>query len=79
MNRFRLTPVAKVLCLLIVVAIIGTGVFFGFKNGVIKNDLVENETSSSSTSQSSTNTVNTIAGSPADSDAINLSLDEWIG
>lgn len=80
MSRFRLTPAAKIICLLVVVAVIGTGVFFGFKNGMIKNDLGDKKpiTSSSPVSaSSSTEKENTSVTN--DSSAINLSLDEWIG
>lgn len=80
MSRFRLTPAAKIICLLVVVAVIGTGVFFGFKNGMIKNDLGDKKpiTSSSPVSTSSSTDKEDTAVTN-DSNTINLSLDEWIG
>ena len=81
MSRFRLTPAAKVICLLVVVALIGTGVFFGFKNGAIKNDLADKSASSSSTSASPVSSDSKTDDSvlSESDDTINLSLDEWIG
>lgn len=80
MSRFRLTPAAKIICLLVVVAVIGTGVFFGFKNGMIKNDLGDKKptTSSSPISASSSSEKEDVANTD-DVSTINLSLDEWIG
>ena len=39
MRRFRLTKGAKVLILILVIALIGGGIFMGLKTGVVKNDL----------------------------------------
>ena len=79
MNRFRLTPVAKVLCLIIVLAIIGGGVFAGFKSGFIKNDFDKKPITSSSPVSASSSTEKEDTSVTNDSSAINLSLDEWIG
>lgn len=67
MKRFRLTKGAKVLILVLVVAIIGGGIFTGLKTGIVKNDLKPDADG---------NVINT---NKASADTINLSLDEWIG
>ena len=80
MNRFRLTPVAKVLCLIIVLAIIGGGVFAGFKSGFIKNDFNKKLTTTTTVASSSTSDGSSTKNDTEDDDStINLSLDEWIG
>ena len=67
MKRFRLTKGAKVLILILVIALIGGGIFMGLKTGVVKNDLKPDADG---------NVINT---SKESADTINLSLDEWIG
>ena len=39
MKRFRLTKGAKILIMILVIALIGGGIFMGLKTGVVKNDL----------------------------------------
>lgn len=67
MKRFRLTKGAKILILILVIALIGGGIFMGLKTGVVKNDLKPDADG---------NVINT---SKESSETINLSLDEWIG
>lgn len=67
MKRFRLTKGAKILILMLVIALIGGGIFMGLKTGVVKNDLKPDADG---------NVINT---SKSSADTINLSLDEWIG
>ena len=67
MKRFRLTKGAKVLILILVIALISGGIFMGLKTGVVKNDLKPDADG---------NVINT---SKESSETINLSLDEWIG
>ena len=67
MKRFRLTKGAKILILVLVIAILGGGIFIGLKSGVVKNDLKPDADG---------NVINT---SKETADTINLSLDEWIG
>lgn len=69
MKRFRLTTGAKVLIFVIIITLVGTGVFFGVKNGHIKNDLKP-------VYDDNGNVMNTDKSSNS---TINLSLDEWIG
>ena len=67
MKRFRLTKGAKILIMILVIALIGGGIFMGLKTGVVKNDLKPDADG---------NVINTTKESV---DTINLSLDEWIG
>ena len=67
MKRFRLTKSAKILILILIVAVVGGGIFMGLKTGVVKNDLKPDADG---------NVINT---SKESNDTINLSLDEWIG
>ena len=67
MKRFRLTKGAKILIMVLVIALIGGGIFMGLKTGVVKNDLKPDVDG---------NVINTAKES---ADTINLSLDEWIG
>ena len=67
MRRFRLTKGAKILIMVLVIALIGGGLFMGLKTGVVKNDLKPDADG---------NVINTTKES---ADTINLSLDEWIG
>lgn len=77
MKRFRLTKAAKVLIMLLVVALLGTGVFAGVKTGLVstgkdkgkdKDVVVDYDENG--------NVMNT---DKTDDATINLSLDEWIG
>lgn len=82
MSRFRLTPIAKILCVLIALAIICGGLFAGFKFGLIKNDFNKSKkeqavTTASSAATSDNGSVTT--NGENDGSTINLSLDEWIG
>ena len=77
MKRFRLTPAAKILCLVLVLAI---AVFAVFKSGIIENDLATKPAASadavSTTTKNDSKPANNIT---KDDGVINLSLDEWIG
>ena len=85
-KRFRLTKAAKILIAIIVMALIGGGVYFGMKTGLIKNskkkpvDIVS-ETKAMQTSESveADDDGNVINTDKDDDKTINLSLDEWIG
>ena len=66
-KRFRLTKGAKVLIFILIVGILGGGVFAGLKSGIVKNDIPTDDNG---------NVINT---EKTTADTINLSLDEWIG
>ena len=89
-KRFRLTKASKILIMILVIALIGGGVFAGLKKGFIKT---KSTVAVDSTDDS--NTTNTAKGTKTDTSSdsnkkddvkktdddgtINLSLDEWIG
>lgn len=88
-RRFRLTKTAKILIMVLIIALVGGGVFAGVKTGFIKtSDKTDNETVV--TDNNSTNNdvvVNTTTNNTnsdknktdVSDDTINISLDEWIG
>lgn len=89
-SRFKLTKTAKVLIFILILAVIGGGVFAGVKTGFIKTSkdvTSDNEESSIadifSESEDSSETVaddgSVINTDKTDETTINLSLDEWIG
>ena len=82
-KRFKLTKTAKVLLMLLFVAIIGGGILAGIKTGVIKTKTAAAKTESTSQKKGDaavpdedSNVINT---DKTDEKTINLSLDEWIG
>ena len=77
-KRFRLTKASKILIMVLVIALIGGGVFAGVKTGFIKT---KNGTSVSDTGNKVTGTTSSSSNKKkTNSDGtINLSLDEWIG
>lgn len=92
-KRFRLTKAAKILIMVLIVALIGGGIFAGVQTGVIqtKKDksttsetVAKTETTSNNEDVDKKNIVKqteTKKDEPktADDNAINVSLDEWIG
>lgn len=87
-KRFRLTKTAKILLFVIIVALIGGGVFLGVKGGLIKTSgdkesgVVEENTKSDVKDTESSlvnNDGNVINTEKDDNKTINISLDEWIG
>lgn len=72
MKRWKLTPAAKFLILLIVVALVGSGVYFGFIKG--NNSKKEDKKVSLLDKLPSSD-----KKTDASDDTINLSLDEWVG
>lgn len=83
-KRFRLTKASKILIMILIVALIGGGVFAGLKTGFIKtkNDtktdsvVIDNDTNSNVNTSAE---VKTDANKTDSDGTINLSLDEWIG
>lgn len=88
-GRFRLTKTAKVLLMLVIVAVLGGGVFIGIKSGLVKTDSdkkdanVSAEESVSSkdtkTDSQSTNETKESSIDVTNSNEITLSIDEWVG
>ena len=77
MKRFRLTKAAKILIMVLVVALLGGGVFAGLKTGLITTDKNKDKTNSVALDYDENGNVMTI--DKKDKATINLSLDEWIG
>lgn len=85
-KRFRLTKTAKIMIFVVIIALLGGGVFAGLKTGLVKtNSKVDQkvEASSSDTNNKvsvSTENNTTDANNKSDNtNVINLSLDEWVG
>lgn len=88
-KRFRLTKAAKIMVFMLIIALLGGGVFVGLKTGFIKakdkinketvatedkrNDKIESNSGSANNMLSGMNDTNVL------DDTINISLDEWIG
>lgn len=85
-KRFRLTKTAKIMIFILIIALLGGGVFAGLKTGLVKTDSKsEQEVKMSNPSVDSEAEV---SDKKADSNSenksentntINLSLDEWVG
>lgn len=90
MRRFRLTKAAKILIMVLVLALTGGGVFAGLKTGIIKTstesekvetniDITEDETLLVTDAPTYDENGNVMNIEKTDDNTINLSLDEWIG
>lgn len=83
MQRFRLTKAAKILIMIIVVVLIGSGIFAGVKTGIVKTS--KDKTKTDVVNDISKNTENSdpdmvlTKDTTGDDATINLSLDEWVG
>lgn len=85
-RRFRLTKASKILIFILVVALLGGGVFAGLKTGVVKTNSDKKESvSENKNDYNDNNTIsadedgNVINTDRSDDKTINISLDEWIG
>lgn len=91
-KRFRLTKAAKILIMVLIVALIGGGIFAGVQTGMIqtkKNKSVSGATTSETVAKTEAtsdnedddkkNTVKKEEAKTDDDNVINVSLDEWIG
>ena len=91
-KRFRLTKAAKILIMVLIVALIGGGIFAGVQTGMIqtkKDKSVSGTTTSETVAKTEAasdnedvdkkNTVKKEEAKTADDNVINVSLDEWIG
>lgn len=94
MKRFRLTKAAKILIMLVVIVLIGGGLFAGIKTGLVttsenKTDKVKTKTDNKTAKTDEVNVTdvvvdyddngNVMTTDKTDEATINLSLDEWIG
>ena len=91
-KRFRLTKAAKILIMILIVALLGGGIFPGTQTGMIqtKKDksvsgtttsetVAKTESTSNNEDDDKKNTVKKDEAKTADDNVINVSLDEWIG
>lgn len=69
-KRFRLTTPAKILLMVLIVALVGGGIFAGVKTGHVKTKNAQDMVDSDG---------NVLNFDKESKDTINLSLDEWIG
>lgn len=85
-KRFRLTKTAKIMIFVLIIALLGGGVFAGLKTGLVKTNSKSDqkvETSSNSVDSNvdtSNKEITTNTNSKSETtNVINLSLDEWVG
>lgn len=85
-RRFRLTKAAKVLIMILIIALIGGGVVLGLKTGFIKHSKKETTKTENTSKQpemaapvAADDDGNVINTDKVDDKTINVSLDEWIG
>lgn len=79
MKRFRLTKAAKILIVLLVVAMAFGGVAWGVNSGLIKTSKQEKPGANTNNGAIADEDGNVINTDKTDAATINLSLDEWIG
>ena len=88
MRRFKLTKAAKILIMVLVLALVGGGVFAGVKTGLVTidgKDKANVETNNDKSNKKDTASLDydengNVMNLDKETDAtINLSLDEWIG
>lgn len=85
-KRFRLTKTAKIMIFVLIIALLGGGVFAGLKTGLVKTGNKSEQEAEKSNSSVNSNvdtsnketTTNTNNKSET-TNIINLSLDEWVG
>lgn len=84
-RRFRLTKASKILIMVLIVALIGGGIFAGLQTGVVqtkKGKVGFSATTSQTTAKNGDNSASNIStkkNKTTSDDTINLSLDEWVG
>lgn len=85
-KRFRLTKTAKIIIFVLILALLGGGVFAGIKTGLVKTDGKNDSNTVTVSSESgagqntSTNHENTETNNKNNNtNVINLSIDEWVG
>ena len=85
-KRFRLTKASKILIFIVIIVLLGGGVFAGLKTGLVKTDSKTDqkvETSgtdvNNGTDTVKTEDINKENDKSDSTNVINLSLDEWVG
>lgn len=85
-KRFRLTKTAKIMIFIVIIALLGGGVFAGLKTGLVKTNTKADQKVEAPTSDTD-NKVNVsdkkdttnVNNNGSNTNVINLSLDEWVG
>lgn len=85
-KRFRLTKTAKIMIFVLIVALLGGGVFVGLKTGLVKTNSKSDQKAETSSSSVDSNVDTSDRGTTTNTNnkskttnVINLSLDEWVG
>ena len=73
-KRFRLTKTAKIMIFVLIIALLGGGVFAGLKTGIVKTGKSPDRKTDTLNKIDKTNT-----NHKKSTNVINLSLDEWVG
>lgn len=78
-KRFRLTKTAKILIMVLVVALVGGGLFAGVKTGIVKTGDKTTVADDNKNNVTTNNTSSNKNDVDVSDDTINISVDEWIG
>lgn len=85
-KRFRLTKTAKIMIFVLIIALLGGGVFVGLKTGLVKTDSksekeveMSNPSVDSEVEVSDKKVDSNSENKSENTNTINLSLDEWVG
>lgn len=80
-GTIRLTLFSKILILLIILGLLGGGIYAGLSSGIIKkkDKTPEQATIEKNVKQSEKNTTTSSSNSTDETNIINLSIDEWVG
>lgn len=78
-KRFKLTKAARVIILVLILAIIGGGGYWAFSSGLIKTDKKTEASNNQNTSAEKNEDANIVKTGSSNTTEINLSLDEWTG
>lgn len=85
-KRFRLTKTAKIMIFIVIIALLGGGVFAGLKTGLVKTNTKADQKVEAPTSDTDNNVnvsdkkdTTNVNNNGSNTNVINLSLDEWVG
>lgn len=78
-KRFRLTKTAKILIMVLIVALVGGGLFAGVKTGIVKTGDKTTVADDNKNNVTTNNTSSNKNDVDVSDDTINISVDEWIG
>ena len=80
-KRFRLTKTAKILIMILIIALVGGGVFAGVKTGIVKTDKKQNVASNDLNTNVNEDIFDgsNVNDKEDNDNTMNLSIDEWVG